>query len=265
MNMFTYLCIVALLALLFASTADEAQCDENDVYVITNQERSIEQVKQVYSEIPPVKYSPPTDRWKNMPRTAKILREGKGEFNIVMLGDSIINDLSRSQWDKLVQERYPGCKIKKTTCVRGSTGCWWYKEPGRVQRYVLDFHPDLLIIGGISQRDDIDSIREVIQQVRASSECDIMLLTGPFGTLDPRDDKQFQFKIDPKGDDYRAKLMRLAKEMKTGFMDLCGYWGEYIRASGHDLDWFKRDVVHANERGEQVIGYMLAAHFGYKP
>ena len=37
-------------------------------------------------------------------------------------------------------------------------------------------------------------------------------------------------------------------------------WGRYVRASGKDLNWFKRDEVHANERGEQVIGRILAAH-----
>jgi hypothetical protein len=47
----------------------------------------------------------------------------------------------------------------KATCVSGGTGCWCFKTPERVQRYVLDFKPDLLIIGGISHRDDIDSVK----------------------------------------------------------------------------------------------------------
>ena len=34
-----------------------------------------------------------------------------------------------------------------------------------MKRYVLDLNPDLLIIGGISHRDDVDSIREVIRGV----------------------------------------------------------------------------------------------------
>jgi hypothetical protein len=262
MNMLTLMLSLFAVLLLLSVSGSEVQSDENDVYVITTAERSLEQINQIYSTIPPVKYSPPRDRWKNLPRTKEILRKGTGELKIVMLGDSIINDNSRSCWELLLQQQYPKCKITKVTCVRGSTGCWWYREPGRVQRYVLDFNPDLVIIGGISQRDDIESIHEVIDQIRASSEADILLLTGPFGTVDPNDEKQFQFKINPKGDDYRAKLMRLSKEMKTGFMDLCGYWGEYIKQSGHPVDWFKRDVVHADEKGEQVIGRLLAAHLG---
>ena len=37
-------------------------------------------------------------------------------------------------------------------------------------------------------------------------------------------------------------------------------WARYVRSAGKDLDWFKRDEVHANERGEQVIGRILGAH-----
>ncbi len=261
MNMVTLFFAVLVGVILLSVSAPEVQCDENDAYVITSAERTLESINQIYAQIPPVKYAPPKDRWKNLPRIADILRKG-GALKIVMLGDSIINDNSRSSWELLLQQQYPKCKISKVTSVRGGTGCWWYREPGRVQRYVLDFNPDLVIIGGISQRDDIESIHEVIDQIRASSEADILLLTGPFGTVDPNDEKQFQFKIDPTGDSYRSKLMRLSKEMKTGFMDLCGYWGVYVQKSGHPVDWFKRDVVHADEKGEQIIGRLLAAHLG---
>ena len=39
------------------------------------------------------------------------------------------------------------------------------------------------------------------------------------------------------------------------------YWGRYIRDSGKDLRWSKRDDVHANERGMQILGQLLAGHF----
>ena len=38
-----------------------------------------------------------------------------------------------------------------------------------MQKSVLDHQPDLVIIGGISQSDDIDSIREVIRQIRVTA------------------------------------------------------------------------------------------------
>ena len=72
-------------------------------------------------------------------------------------------------FDLLLNRIYPKVRIEKIASVRGSTGCWWYKEKNRVEDYVLKHHPDLLMIGGISQRNDVDSIREVIHQVAPNS------------------------------------------------------------------------------------------------
>ena len=234
--------------------------DENDVYVLTRPERTAEQIDAAYAQMPPVKYEPPAGRWGRLPRTRSILRKGADDLRVVMLGDSIVNDTSRSGWEIVLGHQYPGLKITKITCVRGSTGCWWYKEPGRVKRYVLDHRPDLLVVGGISQRDDVDSIRDVIEQVRRGPPCDVLLMTGAFGTVDPRDDRQWTFDVDPRGNDYRARLRRLADETNCGFLDMTAHWGRYVRESGKQLDWFKRDPVHANERGEQILGRILAAH-----
>jgi hypothetical protein len=38
----------------------------------------------------------------------------------------------------------------------------------------------VIIVGGISHRGDIDSIREVIRQIRVVSDADILLMTGAF-------------------------------------------------------------------------------------
>jgi hypothetical protein len=221
-------------------------------------------IDAVYATIPPLKYQPAADRWKYLPNTMRRLQEG-GTLRIVMLGDSIVNDTSHSQFEKLLERRYPKCKVVKVTSVRGSTGCWWYKEENRVKAWVLDHKPDLVLIGGISQRDDVDSIREVIRQIRAGCRAEILVMTGAFGSVDPRDDKQWQLAIDPKGTDYRARLMRMAADEKVEFLDMTGPWGQSIRASGKPLDWFKRDPVHANDRGFQVLGRILERYFAPKP
>ncbi len=224
----------------------------------------LERIDAIYAEIPPVKYAPAADRWKFLPKTIERLRQGP-ELRVVMLGDSIVNDTSRSAWEALVERVYPKCKIVKVTSVRGSTGCWWYKEEGRVEEYVLKHKPDLLMIGGISHRDDVDSIREVIKQVRAAANPpEILVMTGCFGSTDPRDDKQWKYEIDPAASDYRARLMRMAAEEKVEFLDMMGPWGKYIRESGKELEWFKRDPVHANSRGEAVLGRILLAWFSPK-
>ena len=236
----------------------------DDGYIIRKNQRTLEQIESIYSKMEPVRYNPPLDRWKNLPQTKKVLSDGV-ELRLVMLGDSIVNDTSRSCWNLLVEKRYPNypkCRIEKITSVRGSTGCWWYKGPGRVKKFVLDHKPDLVMIGGISHRGDIDSIRDVIRQIKAASDADIMLMTGAFGNVDPRKDNQWQKISDPNHfSEYRKGLENLARQTGAAFLDLELAWAAYIRKSGKDLDFFKRDPIHANERGEQILGRILDSYF----
>lgn len=263
-SMFFALFLSLIVIMLMAISLTHANIvDENDAYIATEPERTMEEIEKAYAEMPEVKYQPNDDRWNNLSSTKKKLSEG-GDFRIVMLGDSIVNDTSRSRWEDLLQQKYPKSKIVKVTCVRGSTGCWWYKEADRVKRYVLDYNPDLLIIGGISHNNDTESIKDVIQQVRTKSNCDILLMTGAFGNMNPMDDNVWKFDIDPNSDDYRSRLQRLAKDEHTGFLDMTAHWGKYIRESGKSLDWFKRDPIHANIYGEQVLGHILVTYFAPK-
>ena len=178
-----------------------------------------------------------------------------------MLGDSIIGDTSSSQFDLLLGRMYPKCKIEKITSVRGSTGCWWYKLDNHVEEYVLRHKPDLLMIGGISQRQDIDSIREVIRQVRAKQSPEILLMTPAFGATQDPHIKNWSFEIKSDPTDYRARLRRLAEDEKCGFVDMTGPWWRYIQQSGKTYGWFQRDRVHANERGFQILGRILETFF----
>jgi len=250
--------LVAAVAVLLAAASGPVRAAPAD-----DRGAVLAKIDAVYATIPPLEYQPPADRWKYLPNTLRRLQEG-GTLRIVMLGDSIVNDTSHSQFEKLLERRYPKCQVVKVTSVRGSTGCWWYKEENRVKQWVLDHKPDLVLIGGISQRDDVDSIREVIRQVRAGCRAEILVMTGAFGSVDPRDDKQWHYAIDPKGMDYRARLLRMAAEEKVEFLDMTGPWGQYIRASGKPLDWFKRDPVHANDRGFQVLGRILERYLAPK-
>ncbi len=237
----------------------------DDGIIIRSNERTLEQILKAYAEIPPMQYSPSAERWDKLPTTRRLLTEG-GTLHVVMLGDSIVNDTSRSCWNLIVERRQPKCRIEKTTCVRGSTGCWWYKEPGRVQKYVLDHKPDLVIIGGISHRNDIESIRSVIRQIQEAARPDILLMTGAFGATDPGKDDQWQKISDPsRYSDYRKGLEKLADEVGAAFLDMEVAWARYIRDSGKDLASFKRDAIHANAQGEQILGHILANYLSYPP
>lgn len=237
------------------------QGDRNGVFVISRGGHTPEEIAAANAQIPPVRYQPPSDRWQNLPLTVSALGQSGGTLNVVMLGDSIVNDTHRSDWSDLLQALYPNCKISIVAVVRGSTGCWWYKDDGRVRQYVLPLKPSLLMIGGISHQNDTDSIKTVIDQVHAAQSCDVFLMTGAFGNTDPNDNGRWTYDIPVSPDNYRRKLLSLAIEMHAGFLDMSAHWGQYIRESNHDLVWFKRDEVHANVRGEQVLGHILANYF----
>ncbi|MCL5278371.1 MAG: alpha-L-fucosidase, partial [Planctomycetes bacterium] len=259
MSLASRVTIATVLSLLLAAPVPAA--DEG--IIIRNNERTLEQVLKAYAEIPPVPYSPPVERWDKLPATRKLLMEG-GTLHVVMLGDSIVNDASRSCWNLIVERRQPKCRIEKTTCVRGSTGCWWYQEPGRVQKYVLDHKPDLVIIGGISHRNDVESIRSVIRQIQEAAKPDILLMTGAFGATDPAKNEQWQKISDPsRYSDYRKGLEKVAGEVGAAFLDMEAAWATYIRNSGRDLATFKRDAIHADAQGEQILGHILANYLSY--
>lgn len=225
--------------------------------------RTLEEIEKYYAEIPKVTFQPEASRWAHLPKTMEKLRAGK-KLRVVMLGDSIINDTARSDWERLVEREYPGAKIEKIVSVRGSTGCWFYREPPRVEVFVTDHQPDLVIIGGISQHDDIEAIRDVIGQIRAKCDAEILLMSGPFGPRDPQEAAYWQEIQQPKADSYRAMLPQLAAELGAEYFDMQKAWAEYIRASGRETKSFKRDVYHANPQGEQILARILERYFAKK-
>ena len=98
-----------------------------------------------------------------------------------------------------------------------------------METFVTDHHPDLVVIGGISHREDTDAIRQVVEQIRARSRAEILLLSGPFGNVDPIRQKNWTPVADPRADTFRSRLARLAAETEVEFMDLKGAWGKYLR------------------------------------
>lgn len=215
-------------------------------------------IDALYASMKPVEFTPLPTRWNHLAKTRERLQKG-GKLNIVMLGDSIIGDTYSSHYWLALQRLYPGSTITVKLSNRGSTGCWWYKNDNQVEPYVLRYTPDLLIIGGISQRDDVASIREVIHQVRQKQNPEILLLTPVFGAT--RDKHISQWTYEPQPGSYRAELKKMAEEEKCGYFDMTGIWWKYIQESGFSYGWFMRDAVHANERGFQILGRMLEKNF----
>ncbi|MGB3776875.1 MAG: SGNH/GDSL hydrolase family protein, partial [Tunicatimonas sp.] len=230
----------------------------------------------IYRSVPPLRYDPPANRWQHLPRTMDALRSGQ-KVRVVMLGNSIINDTGNSGWEVPVEAQYPGANLEVITSVRGSTGCTYYQHHNRVDTFVVQYQPDLLMIGGISNHNDTAAIRSVIRQVRQRMDSgpdgprpdgprldgsvpEIMVLSGPLGRDgDPRTNPDFS--VVPQGDDFRLQLAQLCAEEGVEYFDMKSAWGAYLTQSNASYDYYLRDPLHANARGRQVLARMLVAYF----
>jgi hypothetical protein len=233
---------------------------EKGYYLFESPKRSLQQIKKIQSEMIKGEFTPPQNDWKNLARTRETLTKG-GNLRILALGDSIVNDTMRSGWVACLREAYPKAKIKAMVYVRGGGGCHHYKEEDRIKKNVIPLKPDLVFIGGISQK-DIDSIRTVIGQIRAElKDVEILLATGTFGTTDPRDPKALA-KVKHSGTGQWGKdLNKLADEEKCAYLDMTTPWAEYINSSKKHPHLFYRDRVHANCFGEQILCRIIMAFF----
>ncbi len=230
---------------------------EKDYFIFASPCRSLKQIEQIQQEMPKGQFTVAKQDWSGLQRTHKILTEG-GDLHIMAVGDSIVNDTMRSGWVGKLQEAYPKAKIKTTVYVRGGGGCRHYCEEGRVQKYIVPSKPDLVFIGGISQRGDIDSIREVMQQIRKDlPQVEFFLASGVFGTTDPRQPEALAKAQHSGSAAYGAGLKKLAKEEGAAYLDMTTPWAEYVVSSGVHPHVFYRDVVHANPYGEQILSKIL--------
>lgn len=263
------LCLILLTAAMWVTSDDHLtfitnptskQPDGGEIF--THNERSPQAVLAARQALPVVRLDLPGCRLQRLPITMRKLRAGQ-ELRVVMLGDSIINDTARSAWHELVEQHYPGSRIHRVVSVRGNTGMWWYKLENRVDRYVLQHKPDLVILGGISHRHEVESMREVIRQIRQRSDVDLFLMSGPFGKgVDPLSGPDWRQRLhDGKDERYVAELSALADEVGAEFLDMQRYWGEYLRRIGRPVTDFMRDEVHANALGEAVLGRILEQYF----
>jgi lysophospholipase L1-like esterase len=238
----------------------DGRAPEEGYFLFSSPERSAAQIRKIQSEMQAGEFDPPKPDWGPLARTRRLLTEG-GELHILGLGDSIVNDTMRSGWVAMLREAYPKARIRATVYVRGGGGCQHYKEEGRIAKNVLPLKPDLVFIGGISQK-DMESIRAVIAQIRAAlPQTEFLLASGTFGTADPRDADALAKVAHSGTGPYGQKLQQLAAEEKCAYLDMTTPWAQYLRSARVHPHLFYRDVVHANEFGEQILCKILMAFF----
>ena len=225
---------------------------EKDYYLFSSPCRSLTQIRQIRDQMPPATFARPTNDWRHLSRTRRLLTGG-GSLRLMAVGDSIVNDTMRSGWVALLREAYPTADIQATVYVRGGGGCQHYREEGRIANVVAPRRPDLVFLGGISQRDVADMV-VVIDQLRAAlPDVEILLGSGAFGTVDPRDATALAKAPHSGTGAYGVALQKLAAEKHCAYLDFTGPWAEYLNSAGVHPHRFYRDVVHANEAGEQVL------------
>ncbi len=197
--------------------------------------------------IPPA----PADAAARLPRIRAKLLKG-GPARVVVLGDSIGNDLSNAPLDVLLRRAYPKAAVELRFTGRGSTGYDIFQRS--VDVTVVKHKPDLLILLSITNRRDSDlagNLQAIIDGVRAElPNLEILLVTPHVDDFSPNQ---------LPGSAQREVLRQLAEKNRLPMVDLLAAWQNYLQATGKPLDWLLRDVVHMNERGRLVSATAVAA------
>ena len=106
----------------------------------------------------------------------------------------------------------------------------------------------------------------VRRQLRAKlPDVEVLLFTGTFGTADPRVPAELEKAAHSGTGAYGKALKALAAEQRCAYLDMTTPWAEYLRSAKVHTHTFYRDVVHANEYGEQVLSKIMMKFFTAKP
>ncbi|MBP5791399.1 MAG: glycoside hydrolase family 3 C-terminal domain-containing protein, partial [Kiritimatiellae bacterium] len=234
----------------------------------------------VYAKLPSLDFASVQE--KLPPRTLDALKTGK-PWRILMLGDSIMQDTFHSQFHALVKRAYPKSEVTWLVSVRGSTGCWYYCEPENFKKYVADFRPDCVFIGGISGWIHPDlplnggpAIESVAKRVNEELGAEVVVMT-PTLAIDLRVPKGTEqgTAVAPSKLDHAALGDRAWKYDATAAKELkaiCAKRGwplwdmftpayEWLFKTGMPSEFYSRDYVHSGELGKQIIGRIALGYF----
>lgn len=246
----------------------------------------------VYATLPPVKAEGAGDVFRSAPRTLAALKAGT-PLRILLLGDSIVQDTFHSQFHALMKRAYPDSHVIWLVSVRGSTGCWYYRDPANFEKYVTACRPDCVVVGGISNWRAASggfpvsgnkAIIEVCEKIRAEGmELVVVSPTLSVDTrlkessreLTPLAPRAFdaaalrealsltidKFAPDASGlsPEGLAELKRECAARGWGFVDAFTPAYRWLYESGLPWSYFSRDYVHSGERGKQVIARIMLA------
>lgn len=226
----------------------------------------------LYKQLPPLAFQAPDDAMRRLPKTAAALRNGT-PWRVLMLGDSIVNDSFNSLFQSLIQREFPASRLTFVLSVLGSTGCPRYRKPDEFKKYVAAEKPDLLMIGGISNftdftDDESAALTEVVNMAREQLHCEVLIMSQPL-SRDWRGSRPAggwrTLANDPgwRRNLNATRARDVAKARDVAFWDLTAPCHDYLASAGNVS--FNRDFVHNDDRGKQIIGRVLMAHFRTTP
>ena len=217
--------------------------------------------------LPPLTFIPAADRWDALPRTHARLQSGE-PLRVVLLGDSIINDTFNGLLELMFKRQWPEARLTLIPSLRGGTGVAYYQQENRVKDYVLDHQPDLVIIGGVCHEFDLPAMRSVVQQIRAASDTEILILSG---AMAPEDfmRKRTAPKMGISSLEaaalvraFYAGLPSVARESGAGYFDMRSVWDRYILESGLSSLCYMRDELHGDMTGKLLLSGILTRYLG---
>lgn len=224
---------------------------------------------RLYATMPPVCHEVGPDRWRWLPSTRQALIEGR-PLRILLLGDSIANDLGNSCVELLLGRVYPHARITLLRSIRSGSGCGYFRH--HVKEDVIAKDPDLVVIAGISHGCDVAAMRSVVEQTRAGMRkpVEFLVLTG--AVIQPGTSwvsKSREIESPPAAEHELAgaetrfyeELVRVRDDVPWATFDMRSAWEDYLTRSPHPRSWYQRDYIHANARGKQVLGRLLLEYF----
>ncbi len=233
---------------------------------------------RISSALPKLDFKAPSGSMKLLPKTLAAMKNGT-PWNVVLLGDSIMQDTFHSQFHSLFKREFPKSNFTWNISMRGGTGCWLYCQADQFKKYVLDRKPDLLIIGGISNYNrkfnptGTEAMEIVVRAAKEYLGCEVLILTAALSVdTRPHDKKNLSAPI-PKqawkyendahvkaGYDSKA-LPEMAKRNNVAIWDMSTPTYTWLWASGLPFEFYSRDRVHSGEKGKQIIGRTLLEYF----
>ena len=236
----------------------------------------------VYAKLPPLNFAPKGNPLALAPKTLGALKTGK-PWRILMLGDSIMQDTFHSQFHALVKRAYPKSDVTWLVSVRGSTGCWYYCEPENFKKYVADYKPDCVFIGGIAgwihpemPLNGGPAIESVAKRVNGELGAEVVVMTPtlaidwrvPKGTEQGTAVEPSTFDPAALGDKAWKYDAQAAEELKVicskngwPLWDMFNPAYDWLFKSGLPSEFYSRDYVHSGELGKQLIARIALAYF----